>query len=197
MGLTIVQVDAFTSTPYAGNPAAVCVLPMARDERWMQDVAREMNLSETAFLLAEDDGYRLRWFTPAVEVALCGHATLASAHVLPQDVRASERGVTAQRHLDGGGEPAQPVAVIFGKQKRRFGEIHLPGDVLHPALVARRREHAHRRRVAGVRLARERVYLDDREAHALQISRLPSRRSTGIGPVGTSSSRERSCSRAR
>src|SRR5947199_914817 len=85
MGLTIVQVDAFTSTPYAGNPAAVCVLPMARDERWMQDVAREMNLSETAFLLAEDDGYRLRWFTPAVEVALCGHATLASAHVLWQD----------------------------------------------------------------------------------------------------------------
>src|SRR5438094_8569324 len=85
MGLTIVQVDAFTSTPYAGNPAAVCVLPMARDGRWMQDVAREMNLSETAFLLAEDDGYRLRWFTPAVEVALCGHATLASAHVLWQD----------------------------------------------------------------------------------------------------------------
>src|SRR5213594_2334519 len=85
MGLTIVQVDAFTSTPYAGNPAAVCVLPMARDERWMQDVAREMNLSETAFLLAEDDGYRLRWFTPAVEVALCGHATLASAHVLWED----------------------------------------------------------------------------------------------------------------
>src|SRR5436309_8847797 len=85
MGLTIVQVDAFTSTPYAGNPAAVCVLPMARDERWMQDVAREMNLSETAFLLAEDDGYRLRWFTPAVEVVLCGHATLASAHVLWED----------------------------------------------------------------------------------------------------------------
>ena len=85
MGLPIVQVDAFTSTPYAGNPAAVCVLPAARDERWMQDVAREMNLSETAFLLAEDDGYRLRWFTPAVEVAVCGHATLASAHVLWQD----------------------------------------------------------------------------------------------------------------
>ncbi|OLC76035.1 MAG: oxidoreductase [Gemmatimonadetes bacterium 13_1_40CM_4_69_8] len=82
MGLTIVQVDAFTSTPYAGNPAAVCVLPAARDERWMQDVAREMNLSETAFLVAENTGYRLRWFTPAVEVALCGHATLASAHVL-------------------------------------------------------------------------------------------------------------------
>src|SRR6266702_6175627 len=85
MGLPIVQVDAFTSTPYAGNPAAVCVLPAARDERWMQDVAREMNLSETAFLVAENSGYRLRWFTPAVEVALCGHATLASAHVLWED----------------------------------------------------------------------------------------------------------------
>src|SRR5256714_14787391 len=85
MGLTIVQVDAFTSTPFAGNPAAVCVLPAARDERWMQDVAREMNLSETAFLLAENTGYRLRWFTPAAEVALCGHATLASAHGLWED----------------------------------------------------------------------------------------------------------------
>jgi len=85
MGLTIVQVDAFTSTPFAGNPAAVCVLPAVRDERWMQDVAREMNLSETAFLVAEDTGYRLRWFTPVEEVALCGHATLAGAHVLWED----------------------------------------------------------------------------------------------------------------
>jgi PhzF family phenazine biosynthesis protein len=82
MNLTITQVDAFTDKPYAGNPAAICVLPEAREDRWMQDVAREMNLSETAFLLKQDDGYRLRWFTPAVEVALCGHATLASAHVL-------------------------------------------------------------------------------------------------------------------
>src|SRR5271165_2529050 len=82
MGQTIVQVDAFTDRPFAGNPAAVCVLPGPRDGRWMQDVAREMNLSETAFLHREEDGYRLRWFTPAVEVDLCGHATLASAHVL-------------------------------------------------------------------------------------------------------------------
>jgi PhzF family phenazine biosynthesis protein len=82
MGLAIVQVDAFTDKPFAGNPAAVCILPAPRDERWMQDVAREMNLSETAFLHRENDGYRLRWFTPTVEVALCGHATLASAHVL-------------------------------------------------------------------------------------------------------------------
>lgn len=82
MRLTITQVDAFTATPFAGNPAAVCVLPEPREARWMQDVAREMNLSETAFLLKQEDGYNLRWFTPAVEVALCGHATLASAHVL-------------------------------------------------------------------------------------------------------------------
>jgi PhzF family phenazine biosynthesis protein len=82
MGLKIVQVDAFTSRPFAGNPAAVCVLPAPRDARWMQDVAREMNLSETAFLHPLEDGYGLRWFTPTVEVALCGHATLASAHVL-------------------------------------------------------------------------------------------------------------------
>ena len=78
----IYQVDAFTRTPFAGNPAAVCVLPEPASERWMQDVAREMNLSETAFLVEGKDGYSLRWFTPAVEVDLCGHATLASAHVL-------------------------------------------------------------------------------------------------------------------
>ncbi len=79
---SIVQVDAFTNTPFAGNPAAVCMLTEPQDDRWLQDVAREMNLSETAFLLPQQDGYNLRWFTPAVEVELCGHATLASAHVL-------------------------------------------------------------------------------------------------------------------
>ncbi|MBD2104709.1 PhzF family phenazine biosynthesis protein [Leptolyngbya sp. FACHB-261] len=82
MGLTITQVDAFTAEPFAGNPAAVCILPEPRDEVWMQKVAQEMNLSETAFLHRQADGFSLRWFTPAVEVALCGHATLASAHVL-------------------------------------------------------------------------------------------------------------------
>jgi PhzF family phenazine biosynthesis protein len=82
MGLTITQVDAFTDTPFTGNPAAVCILPQARDERWMQNVASEMNLSETAFLMRQSDGYNLRWFTPTVEVDLCGHATLASSHVL-------------------------------------------------------------------------------------------------------------------
>lgn len=82
MGLKITQVDAFTDTPFAGNPAAVCILPEPGSESWMQNVAAEMNLSETAFLYRQDDGFNLRWFTPGVEVDLCGHATLASAHVL-------------------------------------------------------------------------------------------------------------------
>ena len=82
MNIPIYQVDAFTAEPFRGNPAAVCVLSAPRDEQWMQNVAREMNLSETAFLHRENDGWSLRWFTPSVEVALCGHATLASAHIL-------------------------------------------------------------------------------------------------------------------
>ncbi len=82
MQLPIVQVDAFTASPFAGNPAAVCVLASPLADGLMQQIAAEMNLSETAFLLPDADGYRLRWFTPAVEVDLCGHATLASAHVL-------------------------------------------------------------------------------------------------------------------
>jgi PhzF family phenazine biosynthesis protein len=85
MGIRIVQVDAFTNQPFAGNPAAVCVLPHTPSEDWMRNVAREMNLSETAYLVPHDGGYNLRWFTPAVEVDLCGHATVASAHVLWQD----------------------------------------------------------------------------------------------------------------
>lgn len=82
MTIDIVQVDAFTNIPFAGNPAAVCVLTSPQETEWMQNVGREMNLSETAFLHPQDDGFSLRWFTPQVEVDLCGHATLASAHVL-------------------------------------------------------------------------------------------------------------------
>ena len=78
----IVQVDAFSDRPFSGNPAAVCVLPAEADGAWMQSVAAEMNLSETAFLYPTAAGYHLRWFTPTTEVNLCGHATLASAHVL-------------------------------------------------------------------------------------------------------------------
>jgi PhzF family phenazine biosynthesis protein len=83
MSVPIYTVDAFTDKPFAGNPAGVCLLEAAQDEDWMQSIAREMNLSETAFLVPHaGDGFDLRWFTPSVEVALCGHATLASAHVL-------------------------------------------------------------------------------------------------------------------
>jgi PhzF family phenazine biosynthesis protein len=85
MSQRIVQVDAFSSEPFRGNPAAVCVLEQPGEEAWMQSVAREMNLSETAFLYPRGDAYHLRWFTPSTEVELCGHATLASAHVLWQD----------------------------------------------------------------------------------------------------------------
>ncbi|MFQ5508460.1 MAG: PhzF family phenazine biosynthesis protein [Leptospirillia bacterium] len=82
MSQPIYHVDAFSETPFFGNPAAVCPMSGPADEVWMQRVAQEMNLSETAFLHPERDGFRLRWFTPAVEVDLCGHATLASAHLL-------------------------------------------------------------------------------------------------------------------
>jgi PhzF family phenazine biosynthesis protein len=82
MKTTLHTVDAFTHRPFAGNPAAVCVLEAPRDDEWMKHVAREMNLSETAFLHPMEGGWSLRWFTPAVEVKLCGHATLASAFTL-------------------------------------------------------------------------------------------------------------------
>jgi predicted PhzF superfamily epimerase YddE/YHI9 len=80
--MNIYIVDAFTSVAFRGNPAAVCILDSMQTDLWMQQVANEMNLSETAFLYKENEGYRLRWFTPAAEVDLCGHATLASAHIL-------------------------------------------------------------------------------------------------------------------
>jgi PhzF family phenazine biosynthesis protein len=82
MKYPVYQVDAFTIKPFTGNPAAVVLLDQPKEDAWMQAVAAEMNLSETAFLLAKGDDYSLRWFTPITEVDLCGHATLASAHIL-------------------------------------------------------------------------------------------------------------------
>jgi PhzF family phenazine biosynthesis protein len=81
-GVPLVQVDAFADAAFAGNPAAVCLLEGPADAAWMQAVAGEMNLSETAFVHPDGAGYALRWFTPVAEVELCGHATLASAHAL-------------------------------------------------------------------------------------------------------------------
>lgn len=115
------QVDAFTDKPFLGNPAAVCLVAEPRDHVWMQHVALEMNLSETAFVTARTDGdFDLRWFTPTTEVDLCGHATLASAHVVWEEhllshnsaIRFHTRsGVLTARRLEHGIEmdfPAQP-----------------------------------------------------------------------------------------
>jgi PhzF family phenazine biosynthesis protein len=82
VGIPLLLVDAFTDRPFSGNPAAVCLLPQWRDVRWLQSLAGEMKQSETAYLVPNADGFDLRWFTPAIEVDLCGHATLASAHAL-------------------------------------------------------------------------------------------------------------------
>src|ERR1051325_4991374 len=109
MTIPLFHVDAFTDHPFAGNPAAVCLLPAWREDRWLQAVAGEMNLSETAFLVKNADGFDLRWFTPRIEVDLCGHATLASAHILWQQrvapgdtIRFSTKSgiLTANRHGD-------------------------------------------------------------------------------------------------
>lgn len=115
----VFQVDAFTNRPFGGNPAAICLLEHPRDTVWMQAVATEMNLSETAFVQAADSGYDLRWFTPIMEVDLCGHATLAAAHVLweqgllSQDNIASfntRSGILIARYTDEGIELEFPAA---------------------------------------------------------------------------------------
>jgi PhzF family phenazine biosynthesis protein len=120
MQQTIFIVDAFTDRPFEGNPAAVCILSEPRDDGWRQDVAREMNLSETAFLEKRPDGsYTLRWFTPAVEVDLCGHATLASAHILweSRELAAGERAVFHTRS-----------GILSAVKKRDWIEMDFPAE---------------------------------------------------------------------
>jgi PhzF family phenazine biosynthesis protein len=101
MPVPLTLVDAFTDRPFAGNPAAVCVLPAWRDDAWLQSVAAEMKQSETAFLVRSGDAFELRWFTPTVEVDLCGHATLASAHSLWEQGLADAGGEIAFRTRSG------------------------------------------------------------------------------------------------
>jgi predicted PhzF superfamily epimerase YddE/YHI9 len=155
MGQPIVVVDSFSQVPFAGNPAAVCVLPHPTTEAWMQAVAREMNLSETAFLAPRDDGdLDLRWFTPTVEIELCGHATLASAHVIGRDARYHTlSGVLTCRRADDGwiemdfpslppapradrpdwsaalGVPADRVVDVLALDERSLVELASPADV--------------------------------------------------------------------
>jgi predicted PhzF superfamily epimerase YddE/YHI9 len=124
MPIRILQVDAFTTCPFAGNPAAVCVLPEAPAEQWMRDVAREMNLSETAFLTPRDGGYNLRWFTPTVEVDLCGHATIASAHVLWEEGHLAA-GRQARFHTLSG--------LLLADRRGDWIELDFPARVAAPA----------------------------------------------------------------
>ena len=124
MSIVITQVDAFTDKPFAGNPAAVCILPKAPEDQWMRNVACEMNLSETAFLVPRAGDYDLRWFTPAVEVDLCGHATLASAHVLWQDGHLA-RGAQARFHTRSG--------LLLAEQCGDWIEMDFPAKMEQPA----------------------------------------------------------------
>lgn len=125
MSPPIYTVDAFTDRPFAGNPAAVCALDRERDAAWMQTLAAEMNLSETAFLVPQGEAWGLRWFTPKAEVALCGHATLAAAHVLWESGRLAPDApalfdtlsgrLTARRA--GGGEAAGWIELDFPERR--------------------------------------------------------------------------------
>ncbi len=124
MALRITQVDAFTNRPFAGNPAGVCILSTPADPSWMLNVAREMNLAETAFLVKQRDGYDLRWFTPAVEVDLCGHATLASAHVLWEDGHLKP-GAQARFHTKSG--------LLTAERRDGLIELDFPATPVSPA----------------------------------------------------------------
>jgi len=133
MATRIYKVDAFTDRPFSGNPAAVCILGAPRNEKWMQAVAREMNLSETAFITRKGKGtFGLRWFTPTTEVKLCGHATLASAHIiydkgivppgipisfntLSGELKASKRGEFIE--LDFPAQPGRQARALPGLEK--------------------------------------------------------------------------------
>ena len=124
MPVRIVQVDAFTAKAFTGNPAAVCLLPEARPDQWMAHVAMEMNLAETAFLVRNGDSYHLRWFTPAVEVDLCGHATLASAHFLWEDGHLHSA-ATARFHTKSG--------VLTCERRGNWIEMNFPAKFEQPA----------------------------------------------------------------
>jgi len=120
--ITCLQIDAFTDRPFAGNPAAVCLLEDERDAQWMQAVAAEMNLSETAFVRPLSKGFELRWFTPAIEVELCGHATLASAHALwTERVIVSDEPI--QFHTKSG--------ELICSQRGEFIELDFPATPVH------------------------------------------------------------------
>jgi PhzF family phenazine biosynthesis protein len=122
--LPLYVVDAFTDKPFSGNPAGVCLLDRERPDDWMRLLAAEMRHSETAFLLPEADGYRLRWFTPVKEVDLCGHATLGSAHVLFETGRAAP-GAEVRFYTRSG--------LLTACQKDGWIELNFPAREISPA----------------------------------------------------------------
>lgn len=119
----ITLIDAFSSTAFSGNPAGVCVMDAFPDQKWMQAVAIEMNQAETAFLVPERDGFRLRWFTPGGEVDLCGHATLASAHHLWESGRLSRSAKASFYTLSG-----LLTATLVGE----WIELDFPAEIVVP-----------------------------------------------------------------
>jgi PhzF family phenazine biosynthesis protein len=162
VSLPFVQVDAFTQDPFGGNPAAVVFLEGPRSAAWLQAVAAEMNLSETAFLLRRDDGrFDLRWFTPAVEVTLCGHATLASAHALWSTGRAAAgapivfetlSGALTARSVTGHSASARAGgngAITIDLPRRSVAPATLPADVLGAVGVQPVAVHAARKGPGG------------------------------------------------
>ncbi len=124
MNIPLFIVDAFTQEPFKGNPAAVCLLEKPADEGWMQSLAAEMNLSETAFVTRRQEGFGLRWFTPVTEVDLCGHATLASAHVLWQEGWLGED-EAARFHSRSG--------VLNARRSGAWIEMDFPAKIAEPA----------------------------------------------------------------
>jgi PhzF family phenazine biosynthesis protein len=123
LGIPFYQIDAFADKAFTGNPAAVCLLQEEAEEEWMQSVAAEMNLSETAFILPRSNGFVLRWFTPTTEVDLCGHATLASAHVL-WNSGCLEQGDTARFHTRSG--------LLTAKLRNGWVELDFPSTPVVP-----------------------------------------------------------------
>ncbi len=127
MSVPLFVVDAFTDRPFGGNPAAVCLLSSWSDAAWLQAVAAEMNLAETAFVVERTDGsFDLRWFTPEVEVALCGHATLATAHALWQTGRARADAPLAFHTLSG---------LLTARRSGEEIELDFPVEAPSPAPV--------------------------------------------------------------
>jgi PhzF family phenazine biosynthesis protein len=119
----IFSVDAFADAPFRGNPAGVCLLGGPADETWMRSIAAEMNHSETAFLWPEGDAFRLRWFTPEAEVDLCGHATLATSHVLWEEGLLGQGQVARYQTRSG---------ILSASRAEGYIELDLPATVPEP-----------------------------------------------------------------